>query len=237
MPSMYKPVATLRNLTYEPAGVGVGVFAVGVGVGVAVGVGVFAHRRSRRWRRSRRIHSPRRSRSRGRVTATGLDADAVDLRVLRAGGELDHDLAARVGRGRERPGDGLVLASRGRVDVEVGEHRGAVDGHVEEPAPGGRQVGLSEVQRHRVRTPRGEAWDRVAHRPVSLVVEERGRRRVAGDLRDVNGVAVAIGAAAGVVLVGLEAAHGRGTARRDGDGTRNRGRSRCTRLGPRRGWR
>ena len=84
--------------------------------------------------------------------------------------------------------------------------------------------------------PRDEARDGVAHRPVPFVVEKSGRRRVAGDLRDVNGVAVTVGTAAGVVLVSLEAAHGRGTARRDGDGTRYRGRSWGARPGRGRRW-
>ena len=138
-------------------------------------------------------------------TAATCHGEAVDLRVLGDGTELDHHLAAAVGRGAERPGDGLVLASRGRVDVEVAQHRRAVDGHVEHTLSGRGQVGLREVERHRLRAPRREVGDRVAERSVTFGIEDRCWRCVAGYLRHVDCRGVGVGAATRVVLVGREA--------------------------------
>jgi hypothetical protein len=46
-------------------------------------------------------------------------------------GEGDNDVAAAVGRGRELLNHGRVVGFGRTVDIEVGQHRSSVDGHIE----------------------------------------------------------------------------------------------------------
>ena len=91
---------------------------------------------------------------------------------------MDYHLAAAVGRGAERPGNGYVLASGFRVDVEVVQHRRAVDGDVKDAIPRPANIGLHEVERHRLHTSRLEAGNRVGTLVVTLALQDRLRRYI-----------------------------------------------------------
>ena len=120
-------------------------------------------------------------------------------------GEGNHDVAAAVGGCGVLLDDGCVFSAGGCVDVEVGQHRGSVDGYVELAATSGGEVELREVQAHAVAGSCGQAGDAVGHYSLSgRLVDRRWSRGGADTVGDGDGVGHRVSAAAGVVFIGDE---------------------------------
>ena len=124
-------------------------------------------------------------------------------------GEGDDDLTAAVGSGGELFDEGLV-GSCGSVDIEVGEHGGAVDGDVKLALAGSGEVGFGEVEQHGVLAAGGQAGDGVGEGPGALRLIDSHRRSI-GDAGHDDGVAGGVGASTGEVLVS-----GKGVVASDG---------------------
>src|SRR5258708_19368633 len=72
--------------------------------------------------------------------------DGADLRQVRGTrSKLNRDLAVSHGD-RESLVDGRERSARSGNDVKVGQHRGAVDRHIEDASAGGGKVELGELQ-------------------------------------------------------------------------------------------
>src|SRR5439155_23775919 len=82
------------------------------------------------------------------VIRDNLNAAALGMIDHRGVGDADD--AAAAGGGGELLDDGPMSAPCRGVDVEVAEHRGVVDGRVEDALAGRLPVELREVQAHRV---------------------------------------------------------------------------------------
>src|ERR1035441_2290166 len=123
--------------------------------------------------------------------------------VYGTAGEGDHDLAAAVGRGRERLDHSDVFSSGCGKLVKVGEHRGAVDGHVELTIPRRGEVYLGEVNQDGVLAVGHHARNRVGEGSVTLGLIHRHRRRIGAGRGGANGVRGRGGSpAAGEVHIG-----------------------------------
>ena len=66
------------------------------------------------------------------------------------------------------------------------QHRRSVDGHVEDAIAGGGEVGLGEVQQHRVLSARRQARDGVGEDPGARVLIDRHRRGIGAGLGEVD---------------------------------------------------
>ena len=101
-------------------------------------------------------------------------------------GEGDHDLAAAVRGGRELLHQGRVLSDRA-IDVEVTQHGGAVDGHVEDATTLGAEVRLREVKQHSMLSSGRQARNRVGEDPRPTVLIHRHGRCIGAGLGQIDG--------------------------------------------------
>src|SRR5208282_5352074 len=79
-----------------------------------------------------------------------------------------------------------VFAHRG-INVQVGEHRRAVDGYIEFTISGCGEIGLGKVQQNTVLTARREAWNGVSEDSGSTVLIHRHGRGVGPGLGQIDG--------------------------------------------------
>ena len=81
-------------------------------------------------------------------------------------------------RGREQFGQGDVLATGRRPDVEIAQHLRAVDGHIKDPRSGGVEDVLNEIQPHDIASTGRQLGDGVGEVAVASVLQHALRWRV-----------------------------------------------------------
>ncbi len=97
--------------------------------------------------------------------------DAIDHGLIHgAVGERKHHIAAAVGWLRVLLNHSRVARTGRCVDVEVGEHRCAVDGHIELPIASRREIQLGKVQTNYVIGTCGQAGNRISHDSLPRVL-------------------------------------------------------------------
>jgi hypothetical protein len=146
-----------------------------------------------------------------------VDFDAANKGIISgAVRESDDDLAATVGRRRKRAADSHLVPRRGK-DIEVREHLGTVDAHIEGARPNRLPRQFRPVQYHRVRCAGRQASNGVGERcsPAAGLIHRLWRWiaiQARGGVDPRRSVAIFIAARA-EIHIGTVTANSGGTAR------------------------